>query len=233
MTGALLATGAVAAGSSLLGWLAAIATTASGVVRATSGAGRTALRRVHLDGGRVTVRMRRTFPVAATLFVATMAAFLGSHAATADATSTRAAAAACCLLGVAVLPDLVRAALTRTHLTFDAHHLTVRSWSTEAGIDWDDVAQVDLDTSIPARPALRIRARPHARSLVVRRRRLLVPLEPRAPHGQIIVNTLLLDEPWLLIGQLATLVDLSAEERAPRLTADVVQVLTGHAPTSA
>lgn len=230
VTSALLAAGAVASQTSLLGWLAAITFTSAGVVFAMSGTGRNASRRVTLEGDRVTVSMRRTFPTAAAAFSATMAAFLATYAANEDETVIRAAAAAAAVMALVVLPDLLRAALTHAHLTFDSRGITVRSWSTDASIDWADVALVDVDISIPTRPALRIITRPGSRTLSARRRRFLVPLEPRAPQGQIIINTLPLDEPWLLTGRLATLVDLSTEDRSRRITGNTLNVLTGRIP---
>lgn len=230
VTAALLLAAAVATGGGLWGWLAAITAAAAGLFLAMSGAGRNAGRRVHLEGEAITVGMRRTFPLAAAVFAATLAAFLGLHAATGDDTVVRLAAGAGCLLSLAPIPDLVRATLARAHLTFDATQITVRGWATEASVDWADVVDVDADTSVPSRPAVRILARPDAPSLQVRRRRILLPLEPRPPRGQVVVPALALDEPWLLAGRLATLGGLAPADRARRLTGTTVQMLTGQLP---
>lgn len=227
---ALLVVVAITSGWALMGWLAAIAAAAAGLFFAMSGAGRNAGRRVHLDNGAVAVEMRRTFPIAAVLFASTLAAFLGVTAATHPEQTTQLAAGLGCLLFLAPLPDLIRAALTRTHLTFDATRITVRSWATDAQVDWADVAGVDADTSIPARPALRIVTQPAAASLNMRRRRILLPLEPRAARGQIVVTAMAFDEPWLLAGRLATLVDLTPTDREHRLGGNTVQMLTGQLP---
>lgn len=221
---------AVAAGTSgwrLLGWLAAVSAAAAWLFFALSGAGRNPARRVHLVGETVTIRMRRTFPAAAAGFAATLGAFLGVTATTEDDTVVRLAAALGCLLCLAPLPDLIRAALTTTELRFDGTRITVRSWSTQAQVDWDDVTGVDIDVSIPARPAVRIRTHPDAPAVSIRRRRILVPLEPRAPHGQILVPAIAFDEPWLLAGCLAILVDLSRTDREHRLGPSAVEMLTG------
>lgn len=226
----LLLAAAVTSGWGLLGWLAAMAAAGSGLFFAMSGAGRDASRRVHLDSGAVTVGMRRTFPVAAAVFAATLAAFLGLRAATEDDTVVGIAAVVGCLLFLAPIPDLVRAALTRTHLTFDATRITVRSWTTDASVDWADVADVDADITVPSRPAVRILTHPDAPTLDARRRRILLPLEPRPPRGQVVVTALAFDEPWLLAGRLATLVDLTPADRARRLDDTTVGLLTGQLP---
>ena len=229
---ALLLAGAVTSEWGLLGWLATVAAATAGLFFAMSGAGRNAGRRVQLDNGVVTVEMRRTFPVAAAVFAVILAAFLGLTAVTDDTGTTRLAAGLGCLLLLAPLPDLLRAAVTRTHLPFDATRIAVRSWATDASVDWADVAGVDADISIPSRPAVRVLTRPGAPTLRVRRRRLLLPLEPRSPEGQVVVTALAFDEPWLLADRLATLVDLTPADRAQRLDDNTVQMLTGQLPNA-
>lgn len=230
--GALLV-GAISSGWGLLGWLAGVAAAASGLFFALSGAGGNPARRVRLDGGAVTVELRRTFPLTAAVFAGTLGAFLATSAATEDDPAVRLAATLAGLLCLIPLPDLVRAALTDTHVTFGATHVTVRSWTTRASVDWADVAAVDTDITIPARPAVRILTRPNPPSLQMRRRRLLVPLEPRAPDGQIVLAAFAFDEPWLLAGYLATLVDLTPADRTRRLEHGSVQLLTGQSPLHA
>lgn len=209
----------------------AVTAASGGVLLAISGVGSDAARRVHLDGAAVTVRMRRSFIVALGVLAVTLTAFFGHHSATEDEPRVRLAGAAAFLLCLASLPDLLRAALTRTHLTFDGTLIRVRSWSTEASVHWADVAGVDGDVSIPGRPAVRILARPEASTLRVRRRRILLPLEPRTPPGQIVVPALAFDEPWLLVVWLSTLLDLPAEDRARVIAGDgTVEFLTGRRP---
>ncbi|MDP2773987.1 MAG: hypothetical protein Q8O61_10565 [Nocardioides sp.] len=219
--------GVLSSGWWLLGQLAALAAAAAFVLFAISRAGRNATRRVHYDGRSVVVRMRRTFIVAATVQAVTLTAFFGLQGATNDDADLRLLAGGVCALCLVAVPDLLRATLTRTHLTFDATGIRVRCWTTEAGVALTDVQAVDLDLSISTRPALRITTRPPALSLSVRRRRILLPLEPRTPEGQIVVPAIAFDEPWLLCALLAWMVDLTPEERARQVSGDTVRFLTG------
>ncbi|MCD4527436.1 hypothetical protein [Nocardioides sp. cx-173] len=226
---ALLLLAAAESGWWLVWWLAAVAGAAGFLFLALSGAGRNARRRIACHGGVVTVRMRRAFPLAAAGFTLVMAALFAVSAAREEEALVRVVAVGCGLLFAAAIPDLVRAAATGGQLTFDAHRIRVRSWGSESAVDWADVEDVDVDVTLPSRPAVRILTRSPAPSLSVRRRRLLLPLEPRFPEGQIIVPALALDEPWLLAGRLATLVGLSPEHREHHLTSHTVTLLTGSA----
>jgi len=232
-TSAVLAVAAAGSDWTLLWWLAAVTAATAGLFFALSGAARNPARRVHLHGDTITVQMRRTFPIAAAGFAATLGAFLGTTAAGEDDPVVRVAAALGCALCLAPLPDLVRAALIGTHLTFDATRITVRSWTTQAQVDWADVTAVDTDITIPTRPAVCIHTRPGAPTLTSRRRRLLVPLEPRTPEAEIVVPAIAFDEPWLLAGRLATLVGLTPADRAHRVGQPSVQMLTGQTPLHA
>jgi hypothetical protein len=223
----LLLAGALSSGWGLLWQLTALAGAAAFVSFAISGAGRNPGRRVRYDGSAVDVQMRRIFLLAATLHAVTLTGFFGLQAATNEDPNLRLVGVGLCTLCVAAVPDLLRAALTRTHLTFDAIGIRVRSWATEASVAWTDVQAVDLDLDIPTRPALRIVTRPPAPSLSVRRRRILVPLEPRTPDGQIVVPAIAFDEPWLLCGQLAGMVGQTPEERARQVSGFTVFFLTG------
>lgn len=232
VVGALLVVAAVSQSWGFLGWLAAAAFAGAGLLRAMSGAGRDASRRVHRDHGGITVEMRRDFPVTALAFASTLALLFGLNTPSLEDRAGQVAGLVGCLLAVVPLPDLTRAALTRCHLRADARRIVIRSWSTEAVVDWTDVAEVDVDTSVPSRPAVSIQVRPSAHSLEARRRRILVPLEPRHPRDQLNLTALAFDEPWLLASWLDRLTGLTPEDRANRLTESAVALLTAKLPHS-
>jgi hypothetical protein len=183
--------------------------------------------RVHQVADGVEVQLGWHFPAACALFATFLEGFFLWGAWTVDETPPRVALVALAALVLAVVPDAVAAAVKTTRVLLTSTAVTYLGWSTAASVQWTDVVEVSLDQRLATRPAVLIRAVPGAPSYRWRRRRLLLPIEPRPGAGELVVPGIALDEPWNLLAFAEQLAKLPEPERTPFLTSVGVPFLTG------
>lgn len=132
----------------------------------------------------------------------------------------------CLLLVLLVVPDSVRALLTSGRgVTVTAQRLSYRGWSYDAEIDWDAVETVDLDTSNPQRPSIRITLKSGV-STDYPRHRVLVSLEGKPGPRNFLIPSIALDQPWNLLGVASSLANEPAAHRAGYLDSVGTPILT-------
>lgn len=227
----LFAAAALATGWGVFAWIAAMAVACAAAFWALSGLGRNASRRVRREGSVVTVKMRRAWPATSALSAAVLAGFLSQVALDPYfGAGLRLATGGCAVMLLLALPDLVRATLTGGRVMISPDRIEIRTWSTDAAVDWADVESVGLDPTVGWLGGVRISTRPGAPPPVLRRRRILVPLEKRHPEGCVVINAVALDEPWVLSGWLDALARQTPEARNALLEAATVDMLSGRWP---
>lgn len=225
VAGIVLTVLAVVARWDLLAWLAAIAGASALQYFVLSGVGRRPARRVRLEGRGILVELRPVVPLAWLTTAIVLGGFFAAMAATEPRTWVALLSAGIAALALPVLPDLCRINLTRQWVFFDETRLSVRSWTNESTVDWDDVFTV-LDATASTRGSILLATRLPAPSLTRRRRRWLMPLEPRPREGLIAVPAVGLDEPLRLASVLQGLAELPAGARSSLVNLRTVDLLS-------
>lgn len=219
----------------LRGWwwgMAAFLATMAYFQWATSGHGRDQHRRLEVDGDRVTVRLRRTVAVGWAVASLSLSGFgvVGSYVARGEpmfwVLVFATVAAWCC--GAFLAP----AALRDCRLVLDPSGLRIVSWFEEGCLAWDDLqVPVDWELFNQRSHQLRVRARPGAPSLELRRRRCSGRIRPD-DRASFRIPADALDDPVRLAAALGLVAAAPAQARAFHVAVTVPRMLRREAPVS-
>ena len=190
----------------------------------TSGRGRVAL----VDGGTaVEVRMRARTPLTMLLVGIAFTAFFFAAGIAVGVPGGGVLVWLVGLLFVILIPDSIKAMSRRPALKISADTVSLRGWTTDVSLAWDDVHTVMYDDSDPIRPRANLLGRTTSPSFIAKSHKLIIPLDRKPKRPELSVYLAAFDEPDRLRVSLEHLQRMTATERASWIGPGAVELLDG------
>lgn len=197
---------------------------------ATSGHGRAQHRRLDVDGPRLTIGFRRAVAVGWTGGCMSFAAFMAWGVVFTWGEGLFWLIAPTAVVMVTCAAYYAPVPFRACRLVLDTTGLSVVSWFEEGRVAWDDLEHsVDFEPFSHRSHQLRVRVRPGARSLELRRRRLSGRVQP-GDHGSFRIPADALDEPVRVAAALGLMASARPQARPFHLAVTVPRMLRRETP---